>query len=84
MNLFRLATVLATVAQTFGRGVFPQNRGEEIPPSEQLRIGLRLRLEPGGTAPLAVSSRQKGKRAALIEHGSGTPVPERVVSPSPG
>lgn len=75
----------AIFARSFGRGVFPRNRGEEIPPGEQLRIGLRLRLEPGGTAPVAVSWRQKGKQAALIEYGTGSlPVPEKVVTPSQG
>jgi hypothetical protein len=42
----------AVFAPTFIRGVFPQNRGDEIPESEQLRIGLRARIEPGKTAPL--------------------------------
>ena len=66
----------AIFAQTFVRGVFPQNRGEDIPPGEQLRIGLRARLEPGKTAPLTVSWRQRGERAARIEYGTGSlPVP---------
>ena len=66
----------AIFAPTFIRGVFPQNRGDEIPVGEQLRIGLRARLEPGQTAPLTVSWRQKGERAVLIEYGRGTlPVP---------
>ena len=66
----------AIFAPTFIRGVFPQNRGDEIPVGEQLRIGLRARLEPGQKAPLTVSWRQKGERAVLIEYGRGTlPVP---------
>lgn len=66
----------AIFAQTFVRGVFPQNRGEDIPPGEQLRIGLRARLQPGKTAPLTVSWRQRGERAARIEYGTGSlPVP---------
>jgi hypothetical protein len=66
----------AIFARTFGRGVFPQNRGEEIPIGEQLRIGLRLRLEPGSTAPLAVSWRQPGDRPVLIRYETGSlPVP---------
>jgi hypothetical protein len=66
----------AIFAPTFIRGVFPQNRGDEIPESEQLRIGLRARLEPGKTAPLTVSWRQQGERAVLVDYGAGAlPVP---------
>jgi hypothetical protein len=66
----------AIFSQTFVRGVFPQNRGTEIPESEQLRIGLRARLRPGETAPLTVSWRQQGERAAVVDYGAGTlPVP---------
>jgi hypothetical protein len=66
----------AVFAQTFVRGVFPQNRGSEIPESEQFRIGLRARLKPGETAPLTVSWRQQGEHAAVVDYGSGTlPVP---------
>jgi hypothetical protein len=66
----------AIFAPTFIRGVFPQNRGDEIPESEQLRIGLRARLEPGKTAPLTVSWRQQGERAELVDYGAGAlPVP---------
>jgi hypothetical protein len=66
----------AIFAQTFVRGVFPQNRGTEIPESEQLRIGLRARLRPGETAPLTVSWRQRGEKAAVVDYGAGTlPVP---------
>jgi hypothetical protein len=68
----------AIFSPTFIRGVFPQNRGDEIPASEQLRIGLRARLEPGKTAPLTVSWRQHGKRAVLVDYGAGAlPVPGR-------
>jgi hypothetical protein len=66
----------AIFAPTFIRGVFPQNRGDEIPESEQLRIGLRARLEPGKTAPLTVSWRGQGERAVLVDYGGGAlPVP---------
>jgi hypothetical protein len=66
----------AVFAPTFIRGVFPQNRGSEIPESEQLRIGLRARLDPGQTAPLTVSWRQGGEHAAVVDYGAGTlPVP---------
>jgi hypothetical protein len=66
----------AIFAPTFIRGVFPQNRGDEIPESEQLRIGLRARLQPGDTAPLTVSWRQQGEQAAVVDYGAGTlPVP---------
>jgi hypothetical protein len=66
----------AIFAPTFIRGVFPQNRGDEIPESEQQRIGLRARLAPGKTAPLTVSWRQRGDRAALVDYGAGSlPVP---------
>jgi hypothetical protein len=68
----------AIFSPTFIRGVFPRNRGDEIPESEQLRIGLRARLEPGKTAPLTVSWRQHGKRAVLVDYGAGAlPVPGR-------
>jgi hypothetical protein len=63
-------------APPFIRGVFPQNRGDEIPESEQLRIGLRARIEPGKTAPLTVSWRQQGHKAARVDYGTGSlPVP---------
>lgn len=66
----------AVFAPTFIRGVFPQNRGTDIPENEQLRIGLRARLRPGQTAPLTVSWRQQGEHAAVVDYGSGTlPVP---------
>jgi hypothetical protein len=66
----------AVFAPTFIRGVFPQNRGDEIPGSEQLRIGLRARIEPGKTAPLTVSWRQEGHKAARVAYGTGSlPVP---------
>ena len=54
----------------------PQDRGDEFPESEQLRIGLRARLQPGDTAPLTVSWRQQGEQAAVVDYGAGTlPVP---------
>ncbi len=59
-------------APTFIRGVFPQNRGDEIPESEKLRIGLLARIEPGRTVPITVSWRQHGKRAALVDYGTGS------------
>ena len=66
----------AVFAPTFIRGVFPQNRGTDIPENEQLRIGLRARLRPGETAPLTVSWRQQGEQAAVVDYGAGTlPVP---------
>jgi hypothetical protein len=66
----------AVFAPTFVRGVFPQNRGEEIPPGEQLRIGLRARLDPGATVPLTVAWRQRQGRPVALEYGSGAlPVP---------
>ena len=67
----------AIFGRSFGRGVFPQNRGEDIPLGEQLRIGLRARLQPGDAAPLAVSWRQGGSRAARVDYGTGSlPVPQ--------
>ena len=67
----------ATVfAPTFIRGVFPQNRSDSAPESEQLRVGLRARLEPGMAVPITVSWREHGDRAALVDYGSGSlPVP---------
>ena len=66
----------AVFAPTIIRGVFPQNRGTDIPENEQLRIGLRARLRPGETAPLTVSWRQQGEQAAVVDYGAGTlPVP---------
>ena len=67
----------ATVfAPTFIRGVFPENRGSAIPESEQLRIGLRARIEPGKTVPVTVSWRERGERAARVDYGTGSlPVP---------
>ncbi|MDQ5831728.1 MAG: hypothetical protein M3550_01550, partial [Actinomycetota bacterium] len=63
-------------APAYVRSVFPQNRGTEIPLGEQLRIGLRARLEPGKTAPLTVSWRQDKGRPVSIEYGTGTlPLP---------
>ena len=59
-------------APTFIRGVFPQNRGDEIPESERLRIGLLARIEPGRTVPITVSWRELGKRAALVDYGTGS------------
>jgi hypothetical protein len=53
-----------------------QNRGDEIPESEQLRVGLRARLEPGKTAPLTVSWRGQGEPVVLVDYGGGAlPVP---------
>jgi hypothetical protein len=66
----------AIFAPTFIRGVFPQNRADGIPENEQIRIGLRLRLEPGKSAPVTVSWREHDKRAALVDYGSGSlPLP---------
>ena len=66
----------AIFAPTFIRGVFPQNRGDGIPENEQLRIGMRARIEPGMTVPITVSWRQQGERASLVDYGSGSlPVP---------
>jgi hypothetical protein len=63
-------------APTFIRGVFPENRGQDIPESEQLRIGLRARIEPGKTVPVTVSWREPEARASVIDYGSGSlPVP---------
>jgi hypothetical protein len=63
----------ATVfAPTFIRGVFPENRGEAIPESEQLRVGLRARIEPGKEVPITVSWRERGKRASMVDYGTGS------------
>jgi hypothetical protein len=62
----------AIFAPTFIRGVFPQNRGEAIPENEQLRIGLRARIEPGKTVPITVSWREQGGRAATVDYGTGS------------
>ena len=61
----------AVFAPTFIRGVFPENRGSEIPESEQLRIGLRARIEPGKAVPITVSWRERGARAARVDYGAG-------------
>ena len=69
----------AIFAPTFIRGVFPQNRGEGIPENEQLRIGLRVRLEPGKSAPITVSWRERDERPALVDYGTGSlPLPGPV------
>jgi hypothetical protein len=66
----------AVFAPTFIRGVFPENRGSDIPESEQLRIGLRARIEPGKAVPITVSWRERGGRAARVDYGAGSlPVP---------
>jgi hypothetical protein len=67
----------AVFAPTFIRGVFPENRGQDIPESEQLRIGLRARIEPGKTVPVTVAWREPDGRASAIDYGGGSlPVPE--------
>ena len=67
----------AIFAPTFIRGVFPQNRGDGIPENEQLRIGLRARIEPGKTVPITVSWRERSERASLVDYGTGTlPLPK--------
>jgi len=58
-------------APTFIRGVFPENRGSEIPESEQLRIGLRARIEPGKAVPITVSWRERGGHAARVDYAAG-------------
>ena len=66
----------AVFAPTFIRGVFPQNRADGIPENEQLRIGMRVRLEPGKSAPVTVSWREHDERASLVDYGSGSlPLP---------
>ena len=66
----------AVFAPTFIRGVFPENRGSEIPESEQLRIGLRACIEPGKAVPITVSWRERGGRAARVDYADGSlPVP---------
>jgi hypothetical protein len=66
----------AVFAPTFIRGVFPQNRADGIPENEQLRIGMRVRLEPGKGAPVTVSWREHAERALLVDYGSGSlPLP---------
>jgi hypothetical protein len=62
----------AVFAPTFIRGVFPENRGSEIPESEQLRIGLRARIEPGKAVPITVSWRERGGHAARVDYGGGS------------
>jgi hypothetical protein len=63
----------ATVfAPTFIRGVFPQNRSDGAPESEQLRVGLRARIEPGKTVPITVSWREHGKQGARVDYGNGS------------
>jgi hypothetical protein len=66
----------AIFAPTFIRGVFPQNRGSGMPENEQLRIGLRARIEPGKSVPVTVSWRQHRQHASLVDYGTGSlPVP---------
>ena len=62
----------AVFAPTFIRGVFPQNRTDSAPESEQIRVGLRARIEPGKTVPITVSWREHGKHGARIDYGSGS------------
>ena len=62
----------AVFAPTFIRGVFPENRGSEMPESEQLRIGLRARIEPGKAVPITVSWRERDERAARVDYGTGS------------
>ena len=63
----------ATVfAPTFIRGVFPQNRGDGAPESEQLRVGLLARIEPGKTVPITVSWREHGQHASVVDYGTGS------------
>ena len=64
-------------APTFIRGVFPQNRGDAIPENEQLRIGMRARIEPGQTVPITVSWREQQEGAARVDYGTGSlPLPQ--------
>jgi hypothetical protein len=66
----------AIFAPTFIRGVFPQNRGTGMPENEQLRIGLRARIEPGQAVPITVSWREGGRHASRVDYGTGSlPVP---------
>ena len=66
-------------APTFIRGVFPQNRGDGIPENEQLRIGMRARIEPGKSVPITVSWRETGEHASLVDYGTGSlPLPKGV------
>ena len=66
----------AIFAPTFIRGVFPQNRGSGMPENEQLRIGLRARIEPGKAVPITVSWREHGQHASMVDYGTGSlPVP---------
>jgi hypothetical protein len=62
----------AVFAPTFIRGVFPQNRGIGAPESEELRVGLRARIEPGQTVPITVSWREHGEPAARVDYGTGS------------
>ena len=68
-------------APTFIRGVFPENRGSAMPESEQLRIGLRARIEPGKAVPITVSWREHGHHASLVDYGAGS-LPLPVAEPN--
>jgi hypothetical protein len=47
-----------------------------MPENEQLRIGLRARIEPGRAVPITVSWREHGQHASLVDYGTGSlPVP---------
>ena len=66
----------AIFAPTFIRGVFPQNRGDAIPENEQLRIGMRARIEPGQTVPITVSWREQRESPERVDYGTGSlPLP---------
>jgi hypothetical protein len=70
------ATVL--FLSSFVRSLEPYNRGPvELPDDELVRLGRKVSVKPGKTAPLTVSWREREGRAVAIEYGPGSlPVPK--------
>lgn len=61
-------------SQSFGRDIYPPRFGARPPEEDQLRLGLRAKLEPGATRPITVAwrERKRARRAVRLELPGGT------------
>jgi hypothetical protein len=82
----REVTAFAQFAASYAHGLYgAYQRPDPLPEEELRRLGLVLRLDPGKTAPLAVSFRmRRGLAGPLsVDYGQGVlPIPARALTPA--
>ena len=70
----RVVAAVARFTFTPGHGLYPPTRVAAVPFAEQLRLRIRVRLNPGDEAPLMVAWRDRpgASQPVSVDYGQGT------------